>query len=214
MADFYFLRSLLKGDRVTVETVNWMRSFSKIVWAGIAILFISGLGLFLLDPSNYLHSPGFLAKMTVVAVLVINGYFLNFYVTARLTTFNFSQKYVRSDAAWKIRKLSMIFGAVSGVSWYSALIIAEFKNYFSVSYFVYIGLFFLALACAIAGSLTLEVGLYRRAMGSANRLKEPTIDQLSHGPPPSTPNTAPAQPIKTAPVSQAPIANGDNSIRN
>jgi|GEM_PF-4263595 len=182
VGDFSFFRSLRKGDRVTAETVSWMRYFSKIVWAGIGILSVSGLGLFLMSPSKYLGSPGFLAKMVAVAVLIINGYFLNFYVTARLTTFNFSQKYARSDSAWKVRKLSMIFGAVSAVSWYSALFFAEFKDYYHVSFYVYILVYLLFLMLGIAALLGLEIILYRRGVTAVNQPKVPTIEQLSYRP--------------------------------
>jgi len=125
--------------------------------------------------------------MVAVSVLIINGYFLNFYVTARLTTFNFSQKYARSESAWKVRKLSMIFGAISAVSWYSALIFAEFKDYFHISFFVYFGIYLLALALAIAASLGMEIILYRRGIIAVNQPKEPTIEQLSYSPLPKPP---------------------------
>ena len=191
VADFSFIRSLKKGDRVTPETVSWMRSFSKIVWAGIGLLTLSGLGLFLMNTNKYLHSPGFLAKMVVVTVLIINGFFLNFYVTARLTTFNFSEKYIRSDAAWRVRKLSMIFGAVSAVSWYSALIIAEFKDSLSTPFDRYMALYFLALVTAITASLGMEAKLNRRSFKSINQPQQPTIDQLAYSPRPAPVNPQP-----------------------
>lgn len=174
-----------------------MRSFSKVVWVGIGILSISGLGLFMMDPSKYLHSPGFLAKMVVVAILIVNGFFLNSYVVARMTTFNFSEKYTRSDAAWKVRKLSMIFGAISAVSWYSALIIAEFKDSFSASFYLYMALYLVALGCAVAGSIGLEAILNRRATIAVNQPKQPTIDQLAYGRTPEPIQAAPANTQQT-----------------
>lgn len=162
MADFSFFRAVKMGDRITPETVTWMRSFSKIVWIGIGILVVSGLGLFLLQPSVYLASAGFQAKMLFVGILIINGLFLNFYTTARLTTFNFSGTYTRRDAAWKARKLSFVFGAISTVSWYAALITAMFKDVVHLSFIEYLLLYLAALGMAISGALLLERRLHAK----------------------------------------------------
>ena len=175
VADFSFFKAIKMGDRITPETVNWMRSFSKIVWIGLGLLTISGLGLFLMHPSTYLSSPGFLAKMLFVAILAINGLFLNFYTTARLTTFNFSEKYTRHDAAWKARKLSFIFGAISTVSWYSALFTAELKNVFDLPFAIYVDIYLLLLIGAIIASLVLENFLHSRL----SKRPQKTIDHLT-----------------------------------
>jgi hypothetical protein len=179
VADFTFSKAIKMGDRISPETVNWMRSFSKIVWIGIGILSISGIGLFLTHPKVYLTSPGFLAKMLFVLVLIINGLFLNFYTTARLTTFNFSERYQRRDAAWKARKLSFVFGAISSVSWYSALLVAMFRTVIKLPFIAYVGIYIAVLAFAIEGSLLLEQILYKRF----NKMKQvsiPTIQMLQY----------------------------------
>jgi hypothetical protein len=163
ISDFSFFRNLRLGDRISPETVNWMRSFSVIVWAGIGLLTLSGIGLFMLNPSKYIHSTGFAVKMIFVLILIINGLFLNFYTTARLTTFNFSEKYPRRDAAWKARKLSFIFGAISATTWYATLFIAMFKSLLHIPFIAYIISYVFVLSFAIAGSLLLERLLFTRA---------------------------------------------------
>lgn len=164
VADYSLFRNLRMGDRISAETVAWMRSFSQLVWIGLGILAVSGSGLFALDPAKYLHSTGFMAKMLFVLILIINGLFLNFYTTARLTTFNFSQKYRLRDAAWKARKLSFIFGAISATTWYATLVTAMFKSYIHVSFEAYVVVYVVVLAGAIAGSLVLEKFIYTRMM--------------------------------------------------
>jgi uncharacterized membrane protein len=215
VADISFVRSIMKGDRVTPETVTWMRSFSAIVWVGIGILTVSGTGLFLLKPAAYLASAGFLAKMVVVGILIVNGLFLNFYTTARLTTFNFSEKYARHNAAWRIRKLSFVFGAISGVSWYAALILAQFKAYYSVSFYTYIAVYGVVLLVAVAGSLVLEFILYNQKTMAANRPHKATIEELAVNPPappvivgPTVlqPQTVAAQAVPAAVPAQPPAA--------
>jgi hypothetical protein len=150
-----------------------MRSFSLVIWIGLAILGVSGVGLFLLHPSVYIASAGFMAKMVFVAILIVNGLFLNFYTTARLTTFNFSEKYQRKGAAWKARKLSFILGAVSTTSWYAALFAAMFKGLIKLPFLGYIGIYLVVLAGAIITALLLEIKLSSRATPARN-----TIDTL------------------------------------
>lgn len=164
IADYSLFRNLRMGDRISTETVEWMRSFSQVVWGGLGILAVSGCGLFLLEPAKYLHSSGFMAKMLFVLILIINGLFLNFYTTARLTTFNFSQKYRLRDMAWKARKLSFIFGAISATTWYATLLTAMFKSYIHASFGVYVGVYILALGGAVFGSMILEKVIYTRMM--------------------------------------------------
>ena len=164
VADYSLFRNLRLGDRISAETVAWMRSFSQLVWVGLGILAVSGCGLFLLEPAKYLHSSGFMAKMFFVLILIINGLFLNFYTTARLTTFNFSQKYRLRDAAWKARKLSFIFGAISATTWYATLLTAMFKSFIHAPFAVYIGVYAVVLGGAIVGSMILEKLIYTRMM--------------------------------------------------
>jgi hypothetical protein len=225
IADVSFGKALRMGDRITPETVGWLRTFSQVVWAGLGLLTVSGLGLFWLQPSQFIAMPGFQAKMFFVAVLAVNGLFLNYYTTARLTTFNFSDKYNRQGAAWKVRKLSFIFGAVSTVSWYGALGAAVFKTYLTISLWEYILLYLLALAAAIGGALTLEYLLMKRSLAArpqtmfvsdlaaspspqvaaaraANQVAP--VSALSPSPLPAAMPQAPAGPVVSAPVGAVP----------
>jgi hypothetical protein len=161
VSDLAFFRSMYRGDRITPETVSWMRFFSKIIWLGLIILYISGTGLFLLNPHQYLSSPGFLAKMVIIGVLIINALVLNFYITASLTTYSFSEKYKRSNTAWRARKLAFICGAVSTVSWYSAFFAAMFKSLVKFTFWDFIAIYGLALIGAIGTSLIIDQFLYR-----------------------------------------------------
>jgi len=179
ISDLSFFRALKMGDRITPDTVNWMRLFSIMIWIGIAILFVSGVGLFLLHPRLYLSIPGFIAKMIFVAVLIINGLFLNYYVTTRLTTFNFSEHYARRDAAWRARKLSFVFGAVSTTTWYSVIFVAMFKTMLSFTLTEYLLIYFALLVIAISSSLVLENRLSSKKQPAVDSLDNLTLEQLS-----------------------------------
>jgi uncharacterized membrane protein len=214
VADFFFFHALRQGDMITPNTVKRMRAISSLVWVGIALLGVSGAGLFFIDPSKYMSSPGFLAKMVVVLIVIINGLFLNFYTTARLTTFNFSSIYTKRDSAWRVRKLSFVFGAISAVSWYSALLIAQFKDIVLLPFWAYIGLYIVATGFAIGGSLFLEMLLYTRVKN-----RPMTLERLSTASPAeiaamkqeimtrgSTQNQVPAAPTVAATVPSVAVA--------
>lgn len=171
VADFSFFRTIRQGDQISAETVVWMRSFSSAVWIGLLLMFISGLAMFFTDTDKYLHSIGYIFKMILIVILMINGLFLNCYSTAKLTTFNFSQKYTRRDASWKARKLSFIFGAISSTTWLSIVMVAMFKSVIDFAMWQYIAIYIVLLSIAICGSLTLEIILFMRS-----RLRPPNDD--------------------------------------
>ena len=196
VADFMFFKAVKMGDRITAETVERMRSISKVVWTGLGLLSLSGIGMFLQNTSSLLHSSGFIAKMIFVTILIVNGMFLNLYTTARLTTFNFSKIYTTRDAAWKARKLSFVFGAVSTVSWYATLCIAQFKDTVKLPVYGYLSIYAAVLVGAVAVSIYAEYFLHsRHAQG------ELTLDKLTSYVPPATLTPAlPQQDGHTAPV--------------
>ncbi len=207
VSDYSFFRTLRMSDRITPETVSWMRSFSKLVWAGIGLLAVSGAGLFLQDTDRFLESPGFLAKMLLVLVLVINGLFLNFYTTARLTTFNFSEKYKESDAAWWSRKLSFVFGAISMVTWYAILAIATLKSVIHLSIPGYILIYLAVVTTAVSGSLVLEklLGYYLKPKPLPDDPNKRTISSLV--------GTNPKEIIKTFSTDSVPAPQQENIVR-
>jgi hypothetical protein len=133
-----------------------MKSFSQMVWIGLTILSLSGLGLLLLDRGQDLYLPGFQAKMVVVAILVLNGLWLNFYATPKLAKLSFSESYALKSAAWRERKLIFIFGAISVTSWYGAFFIAMFKQLVVLPFLGYLAVYGVVLAGAIVMALRME----------------------------------------------------------
>ncbi len=216
-ADYSFIKAVKMGDRITPETVNSMRSISQVVWTGIGILCLSGIGLFFMKPAAYLASSGFLAKMLFVGVLVINGMFLNFYVTARLTTFNFSEIYAIRDAAWKARKLSFIFGAISTLTWYAVLLTAQFKSVVKFAFIEYVFIYLSVLVLAIFLALLLEHKLHGRHVKDQGLLGQlPTSDiinpLLQLNQPTILKNDSTASPIVSPSVAQPVLHPNTNPI--
>lgn len=138
-----------------------MRFLSRIIWIGLAGLIITGLGLYLADPADYNNAPKFLVKMIIIAVILINGIVLNFYISPRLTDIEFPGK----TRLRSFRRIAFASGAISFTSWYSALILGASRGIklpFSEILMIYAGI----LLLAILGSQAMEFNYARRAKAS------------------------------------------------
>jgi hypothetical protein len=151
MSDAIFLYSM--KDHVLSKTeVGFMSLGSKVVWVGVGLLVLSGVGLFALSPAEYLASPKFLAKMNIVLVVIINGlvfHFLHFpYIRKH------SGQYLHRGHSFHANSTTLfISGAISGVSWTSALILGAFRSIpasYSTIMLVYLGVVALAICAALA----------------------------------------------------------------
>lgn len=118
ISDILF-NSYIKDKKIQVSEDKTLVSLSQIVWISLLFILASGLALFLSDPLSYIQSTKFLVKMTVVGVIILNGYLFQNIVHPALKKINFTDtnmhhKYVR------LRKASFAFGAISLASWLSA----------------------------------------------------------------------------------------------
>src|SRR3990167_3643072 len=75
--DFIFLSSARKRI-LTKSEIRIFKLTGKIVWLGLLILTISGIGLFFERPDIYWHSGKFWAKMAIVLIIAINGLAFHF----------------------------------------------------------------------------------------------------------------------------------------
>lgn len=144
----------IKKRRISREQLGILKHTSKMVWAGVLLLVVSGIGLFTLAPEIYAASSKFLAKMTIVALLVVNGVLFH--------TFHlpFIEKNVGKDLGKKSRTLFhkqpvnhflFLSGVVSIVSWVFALVLGALRSV-PFSYWFILAGYFLALAVGAAGA--------------------------------------------------------------
>jgi hypothetical protein len=154
ISDIYFIR-FIKDFKISDEELQILKGFSQIVWLGVAIIILSGLGLFLPDAESLLGSSKFLLKMLVVLVIVINGTFLNFLITPKLTSINFFDEAGKGYHPRSIRRLAFALGAVSSVSWFSAFTLGVLRrSQFSLEQMLV--LYVLALSFGVIGSQIAE----------------------------------------------------------
>lgn len=123
MTDVFFFR-FLKDNKITFEEKGNLDTLTRVIWAGLAVLFISGVFLVLGDSSRLLASPKFLLKTILVAVIAFNGMVLNFYLSPRLQYLTLEGK--THDRS--LRKVAFALGGISIFSWYGAFFLGSFRS--------------------------------------------------------------------------------------
>ncbi|OGZ94950.1 MAG: hypothetical protein A2847_02095 [Candidatus Sungbacteria bacterium RIFCSPHIGHO2_01_FULL_50_25] len=159
---FRFLRDFTISDWES----DVLKVFSQVIWFALAIVILTGLGLFFGDAERYLHSSKFLAKMVIVGILVINGAALNLYITPRfLAMFSKSRELFESKNAVRLRRFSFALGSISLLSWYSAFILGSMRSS-SVGVLQILSLYLFFLFGAVVISQIFEVRLTKKRNSS------------------------------------------------
>lgn len=150
ISDILFLR-FLKDFKITEEEKSILKLMSQIVWFGLLLIVISGVGLYLPEADRLLESAKFLVKMIVVAVIIINGAILNLVITPKLLNIAWKTEGINVKKASRMSNIAFATGAISFVSWYTAFFLGFARNVtlsFSQLISIYVG----ALLVGIIGS--------------------------------------------------------------
>lgn len=126
MSDGMFFISI-KDRLLSVTELRFMKLGSTFTWVGLALLFLSGLGLFLGNPEAYMESSKFLTKIIIVLVITINGIYFHLshipFLEAR------SNKRFSDIPELDSRRNFLLFsGVVSVVSWSLAIILGALRS--------------------------------------------------------------------------------------
>jgi hypothetical protein len=129
ITDFFFFK-FLKDYRIS-HAENWvMRNLSQVIWIALAILVLSGIGLFIPNSEAYITSPKFIVKILLVFFLIINGVLLNIIISPRLVHISFGEQKVKQPGELHLlRKLAFASGAFSIVTWYSTFILGSIREW-------------------------------------------------------------------------------------
>ncbi len=128
-----------------------LRVLSNTVIFGLCIIIVSGVGIFLLDIDKYMNSTKFLAKMTILLVLIINGFILHSYISKSMIKKGFLSLHKYTN----IRKLAFACGATSIVSWCSLMSLGVIDS-ITFSYTTLITIYISILVFSILISLIVE----------------------------------------------------------
>ena len=163
--DLYILRKM-HASLVTKEHVQIITFVSKVVIIGLILLWLSGT-LFLIFYSlvepELLRNPKIWAKVVIVIVLTINGYFLHKVVLPVISS---------NQGALLISKINlkemnvfMLTGCVSFVTWPFVMILGTFASLnFAFSFFAIIAFYLLTLTLSVAVASILKGFLLEKEM--------------------------------------------------
>lgn len=118
----------LSDKKISKDEFNILKSTSTFVWIGLTLLVFSGIGLFTLNSVELLSSSKFLAKMTIILILMINGLIFGVkhlpIIESRIGKKFFGRRKVKPN------EYSLLFasGVVSVVSWVYAIVLGVFAN--------------------------------------------------------------------------------------
>ncbi len=121
LTDISFFRFLKDGE-ISEWEFGVLRLFSEVIWFSLAIIILTGLGIFFGDIGRYAYSGEFLLKTVIIGVIVANGAALNLYVMPRILLSAKSEDR-GNEPGRAVRKISFALGAISLVSWFSAFIL-------------------------------------------------------------------------------------------
>ena len=124
----YVMMQFIKNGRIGESQVKVMKALSEVIWIALTGLILSGIYL-AVTKIGVLESSKFLLKMVVVGVLFINGLFLNFFVTPRMTRIAFHEgDILPHDEPDSVRKIAMTAGGISAFSWLLAFLLGKFYS--------------------------------------------------------------------------------------
>lgn len=162
MLFFGFLRDFT----ISKKESEVMHMLSNAIMAALGILWVSGAALFFSDPAGFGASPPFLVKMTILAVLSVNGVLMHKLIAPRMVDFSFLRHPIHArHAMHTMRAFAFAMGAVSFTSWYSVFFIAMLKSYLpaGISYAYLLAAYALIASFAVLSSQILHVRIRRKS---------------------------------------------------
>ena len=151
ISDIIFFQALHR-KLITEDRFALLMTISKIVWTGLLILIVSGATLFALIYAEQgslplLNSPRWQAKLTLVAIVLINGLFFRFSIFPRLKAIT-NQPLSISNIGPSMWKLA-ISGSISIASWYGIMIISLLPRTVRPPYWEFMGIYIVIVLAGI-----------------------------------------------------------------
>ncbi len=140
-----------KDKELSKTELSTLSLLSKIVIISLPIIILSGVGIFFSNIEKYIHSAKFLVKMTVLAILLVNGFVLDKYIWSHLL----KKKFFTSLKEKKFRQISFICGTISVVSWLFICTLGVLDSV-SLSYWIILGVYGVLILGGIPIALFIE----------------------------------------------------------
>lgn len=164
LTDIFFFK-FLKDSRISEDEAQMLSTLSEIIWLALGVAILTGAALFLPDATAYIDTPKFLAKMVIVAVIVLNGAFLNLYIAPKLVKISFAEPHHHKEGELgRARRIAFALGPVSVVSWYSAFILGSLPATTPLSFLAFLKIYILLLVMAVTIGQFVENRLSHRGV--------------------------------------------------
>jgi len=153
-ADFSILRKI-NTDITTCDLGN-LETVHKIVWAGLALLWISGIAI-LFEQTGLIISeftPKLITKLTIVAILTANAFMLGVWAMPILKK-NVNRPYIAFSLEHKT--ILSLLASISICSWISGLILGVFSALRPADFEFILPIFIIFYTLAIFGSIVTTV---------------------------------------------------------
>lgn len=125
MSDLMFFKTI-RNLSISKTEMKFLELGSFQIWGGIVCTLISSLGLWYFFP-ELVQTPKVYAKLTIFCILLINGIFLNVWLTPFLKK-HLATSLSASPTFLKNRPILFSSGAVSIISWYSVFILGLWRG--------------------------------------------------------------------------------------
>ncbi len=157
VSDILFFQAL-RRKLLSEERFALLMTISKIVWVGLGILIASGAALFWLIYNEMhalplIHSPRWQAKLTLVAIVLLNGLFFKFSIFPKLKALAGQQLSINNIGPI-VGKLALS-GTLSIASWYSILILSLLPRTVRPPYWEFMGIYLIIVIVGILVSRTM-----------------------------------------------------------
>ncbi len=140
-----------KDKKLNKTEIFTLEILSKVVFYTLFIICISGILIFLTDIGKYSNSTKFLSKMSILFLLILNGYVLNTYIWPHLL----GKKFFILKKEKSVRRLAFVCGSISIISWLSVLGLGVLDS-LAINYLTLMGTYLLAITLGSIVSLVVE----------------------------------------------------------
>lgn len=163
MADVFFFR-FLRDSKISQDENAVLSMISEFIWLVLAGIVITGLALYIPEAARLNETPKFLVKAIVVAVIIINGAFLNLKVAPELVKISFGKKHEHHDGELsRIRRIAFALGPISIASWYTAFLLGMVPGDIPYTFIQIFGVYALIVFMGIGFGQLYDYSLTRRA---------------------------------------------------
>lgn len=164
LTDIFFFK-FLRDSRISEDEAQMLSTLSETIWLALGMAILTGAALFMPEATAYAGTPKFLAKMVVVAVIVLNGAFLNLYIAPKLVKISFAEPHHHKEGELgRARRIAFALGPISIVSWYSAFILGSLPAATPLSFFMFLKIYFFLLIIAVTVGQFVENRLSHRGV--------------------------------------------------